>query len=120
MSGQFDRYQLDCDMARAIIVLIMFLCGAAPAVSTQERPAVPSRAAIEHNGTGVAFMNQDLFKEAAAAFRKALATDPSFSLARVNLGIALFYSQDLEEALQILSEADAREPENPYVLFTLG
>ena len=81
---------------------------------------VPAGKAIEQNRTGAVFMKEGLVKEAAAAFRAALRVDPSFNLARINLGIALFYDQDLDGASQMLSEAEAREPENPYVLFTFG
>jgi len=65
-------------------------------------------------------MKEGLFKEAAAAFRGSLRTDPTFNLARINLGIALFYDQDLVGASRALSEAETGEPENPYILFTLG
>ncbi len=103
-------------------LLACVFCSAGLLYSAQERSAAKDRAkaAQGQNITGVAFIRQKLFKEAVASFREALATDPSFRLARVNLGIALFYDQDLDGALQILARAEAEEPDNPYILFTLG
>lgn len=102
--------------------LLCALCGACAPGAAQEHSAAqaPPNAAIEQNDSGVEFMNQNLFREAAGAFRGAFSTDPSFKLARVNLGIALFYDLDLDAALRTLSEAEATEPANPYVLFTLA
>jgi len=104
------------------IVLALVLTGACLPGTVQERSSkkTPARPAIEKNDAGVELMKQDAFDEAVAAFRQALATDPSFNLARVNLGIALFYNHDLDGTFRTLSEADSMEPENPYVLFTLG
>ena len=90
-----------------------------PATPTQLPPS-PARAAIEQNRIGVGYMNQYAFKAAAAAFQKALGEDPSFNLARVNLGIALFYDQNLDGAMAVLREAEKNEPRNPYAQFVLG
>jgi tetratricopeptide (TPR) repeat protein len=86
------------------------------------RPAsgTPESTARDQNNVGVGQMNQDAFEEAAAAFRKALDFDSSFNLARVNLGIALFYHQDLDAALATLLEAEKHEPLNLHVHFCLG
>ncbi len=100
-------------------VLLVF-CLVASGSTSHQAARAPSAPAIEQNNAGVALMKLDLFGEAAAEFRRALSTDPSFNLARINLGIAQFYDQDLDGALRTLSDADSSEPANPYVLFTLG
>ena len=79
-----------------------------------------SRTAIEQNNIGVAYMNQYLYSEAAASFRKAVAADTSFNQARINLGLALLYKQDYDEAQSVLQDALTREPANPYVHYGLG
>jgi tetratricopeptide (TPR) repeat protein len=38
----------------------------------------------------------------------------------VNLGIALFYDQNLDGAMAVLGEAEKDEPLNPYAQFVLG
>lgn len=101
-------------------ILLLILCSDAAAAGLQVLPAESARKAVECNSAGVAFMDQNLFKEAVGAFKEALKVDPAFSLAKVNLGIALFFNQDSDEAFRVLSEVESREPENPYVLFTLG
>jgi Flp pilus assembly protein TadD len=102
------------------IILASAFCGFVPRAAAQEHSEghAPAKVAIDRNNAGVTFMQKDLFKEAALAFREALTADPSFNLARINLGIALFYDQDLDGALQILSEAATGEPRNPYIIFT--
>ncbi|PYV18924.1 MAG: hypothetical protein DMG07_02935 [Acidobacteria bacterium] len=82
-------------------------------------PQAP-RSAIEANSIGVAYMNQYLYAEAAAAFRKALAADTRLTLSRVNLAIALFYKQEYDEASRLLADALAREPNHPTAHYVLG
>lgn len=86
------------------------------------QPAAEGRAAVavEQNAAGVAHMNRFLYREAVEEFRKALEGDSDFNLARINLGIALLYNQEVDQAQLILEEALAREPGNPYANFSLG
>jgi len=73
-----------------------------------------------HNRAGVDLMNRFLYGEAAEEFRKALAEDPNCNLARINLGIALYYDAELDAARQVFEEALARDPANPYANYSLG
>jgi len=112
-------------LQRTIIVILLLLMPASlvcwnGVVSQSVSTRLPAKAAIEQNNVGVGYMNQYAFKEAAAAFRKALAADPAFNLARVNLGIALFYDQQMDESRTVLLAAEKGEPTNPYVHFVLG
>ena len=52
------------------------------------------------NGLGVALNRQELYDQAADAFGKALALEPSIDGIRLNLGIALFRGGKLSEAAQ--------------------
>jgi Tfp pilus assembly protein PilF len=76
--------------------------------------------AATHNALGVDYMNRFLYREAAGEFRKALEINPAFNLARINLGIALYYDADFDAARQVLEEALAQDPANPYANFSLG
>ena len=99
--------------------LVLGLCFASLYPRAQAPADVPA-AAIEQNNVGVGYMNQYLYAEAAAAFRKALAASPRFNLARVNLGIALLYKQDYDEALLTLQDALTQASNSPYAHYTLG
>ncbi len=111
-------------MPVAVLITLYLLPGSRPNLPASHpqssTPVAPAKTAIEQNRIGVECMNQNDYKEAAAAFRKAQSEDPSFNLARVNLGIALFYSQDLNGAMAVLKEAEKVEPRNSYVQFVLG
>src|SRR6266568_1169503 len=50
------------------------------------------------NNLGVAYMNQGRFEPAQKLFEQALAADPHYALARLNLGLALLSQQKLEAA----------------------
>jgi len=112
-------------LSRFSVLCSLYFLPASPLSPTSLGPqrsstAVPATAAIEQNKIGVGYMNQHAFKEAGAAFQKALSEDRWFNLARVNLGIAFFYDQDLEGAMAVLQEAEKIEPLNPYVQFVMG
>ena len=60
------------------------------------------------------------FAEAAAAFRRALAVDPSMGPARHNLGLALVRAGKLEEGIVALRAAVQLEPDSEGAIYTLG
>jgi Flp pilus assembly protein TadD len=101
-------------------MLISFFMTRTRAVQQAGRHPVPPAAAVEQNNLGVGYMTQYLYREAGEAFSKALALDPDFNLARVNLGIAHYYGQSLGDAVTTLQAALAEEPSNPYAHYTLG
>src|SRR6185369_5278695 len=59
-------------------------------------------------------------KEAADAFRRALQLEPSLTLARINLGIALFNVPDLPAAQKELQAAIVATPNAPQPHYLLG
>jgi len=96
--------------------------------NSQSRPQATQRAetkgntgeAFRYNTLGVAYMNQQKFAEAQKYFEKALAADPKFAVARLNLGIALLSQQKLAPARAALEEATRLLPNNPYAWYNLG
>lgn len=69
---------------------------------------------------GTILARRGAFGEAADAFRRALAVDPSMSPARHNLGVALMRAGRLDEAIAALRDAVAAEPDSEGALYTLG
>ena len=55
------------------------------------------------------------YKEAVPLYRKALALDPAMPGLRLNLGLALFKSEQLKEAIQEFSLLKAKAPDSPEV-----
>ena len=76
--------------------------------------------AYRANNIGVALLEQFKYKEAADAFKRALQLDPSLTLARINLGIALFNLPDLPAAQKELQAASAAAPNTPQPHYVLG
>src|SRR5712672_4666813 len=96
--------------------------------NSQSKPQAAQRAeakgntgeAFRYNTLGVAYMNQQKFAEAQKYFEKALAADPKFAVARLNLGIALLSQQKLGPARAALEEATHLLPNDPYAWYNLG
>src|SRR6202790_5149162 len=117
------------------VVLCTGLCAAAAlpmlhsrAASSKEKASQATRTAAQSgqneafrlNTLGVAYMNQQKFAEAQKNFEKALAADPKFTIARLNLGISLLSQQKLEQARAALEEAARLLPNDPYAWYNLG
>jgi tetratricopeptide (TPR) repeat protein len=76
--------------------------------------------AAHHNNLGSAYMNQQLFEKGLKEFQQALASDPKFTIARVNEAIAYLNLQKVDEAKAALEDALKQDPKNPYVWYNLG
>jgi tetratricopeptide (TPR) repeat protein len=72
------------------------------------------------NTLGVAYMNQQRPADAQKYFEQALTDDPTFEVARVNLGISLLAQQKLEAARTALATATEKLPQDPYAWYNLG
>src|ERR1700730_10184257 len=70
-------------------------------------------AALRLNSLGVAYLNQGKAAEGQKYFEQALATDPGFAVARMNLGIALLAQQKMEQARAALGEGTSKLPDAP-------
>ena len=69
---------------------------------------------------GTILARRGAFGDAADAFRRALAVDPSMGPARHNLGVALVRAGRLDEAIVALREAVRLEPDSEGAIYTLG
>lgn len=76
--------------------------------------------AYRSNNIGVALLEQFKYKEAADAFKRALQLEPELTLARINLGIALFNVPDLPGAQRELQSGIAIAPAAPQPYYILG
>jgi Tfp pilus assembly protein PilF len=85
-----------------------------------EPAAGVSDRAYRANNLGVALLEQFKYPEAAEQFRQALTIDSSLGIARINLGIALLYAQDLAGALKETTEAARLLPSAPQPPYVLG
>ena len=91
--------------------------------SSQSKPQTRAAArenAYRANNIGVARLEQYDFPAAIAAFRRALEIDPALALARLNLGIALFYGGEPEAARKELEAAKTALPDRPQPDYVLG
>jgi lipoprotein NlpI len=90
------------------LAVFTFAIGLLVAVTrAQQPPAAARENAYRANNIGVAWLEQYNFANAAASFRDALRLDPSLAIARLNLGIALFYGGDATAARSELETARA-------------
>lgn len=108
--------------------LVMALTVSVMVCASQESPSANQSSGIQSsreeayraNNIGVALLEQFKYKEAAAEFRRALKLEPSLSLARVNLAIALYNIPEIEESLRELKVASGLLPNSPQVHYILG
>src|SRR6185295_15031968 len=76
--------------------------------------------AYRENNVGVARLEQYDYREAAASFRRALDADPRLAAARLNLGIALLYDSQLEDADREVGAALEQMPSAPQPPYVRG
>ena len=72
------------------------------------------------NNLGVALMEQFKHEEAAKQFKQALASDPNFALARINLAMADYFLNDSRSAVEEAKAAVELAPESPHAHYVLG
>jgi len=113
-------------MTAAARTLAWGVCVAATAGALSLRPgsAQPSvatrEAAYRANNIGVAYLEQYDFAQAIASFKRALEQDPALGLARLNLGVALFYAGQADAAQQELERARQALPDRPNSDYVIG
>jgi tetratricopeptide (TPR) repeat protein len=91
-----------------------------PRAAAQNDAARAREDAYRANNLGVALLEQFKPKEAAEQFRRALRLDPSLSLPRINLAIALFNVPDVDAAREEAEAAAASSPDAPQPQYILG
>jgi Flp pilus assembly protein TadD len=99
--------------ALAVAAGALLIIAQTPTAQTRE-------AAYRANNIGVAYLEQYDFDHAITAFRRALEQDNALAIARLNLGIALFYAGQPEPARQELERARTALPDRPHADFVLG
>lgn len=118
---------------RSITVLLLGVStGVLPSLSHVEHRAQDSTRPSEQNALatreeayrannlGVALLEQYKYKEASAAFRRALQSDEKLAIARVNLSLALYNERNLDEAAREARAAAALLPDAPQPHYLLG
>src|SRR5438309_2015949 len=106
-------------MRRLVLVLVAVIATGTMAAVTGQPASTARENAYRANNIGVAYLEQYNFAAAAASFRDALRLDSALPIARLNLGIALFYGGDANAARAELEAARTALPgraEPDYVL----
>jgi tetratricopeptide (TPR) repeat protein len=106
----------------AAFILSLFLMRAEIRTQAQGAGAVQKTRedAYRSNNLGVALLEQFKHKEGAEQFRRALQLDPQFTMARINLAIALLYVPDAAGARKEAQAALAATPDAPQPHYVLG
>jgi Tfp pilus assembly protein PilF len=109
---------------RPRVAVAVVACAAALAAAASQPSPTRGVSARENayraNNIGVTRLEQFDFTAAAASFRRALEADPRLAIARLNLGIALFYGGDAEAAEREITAARPDLPEKPQPDYMLG
>ena len=112
-----------------LVVLVAVLTGTASCGGGSEDAEAPAGGttvplvnedAYRANNRGVALLEQFDYEGAAEAFREALALDGAPDIARFNLAVALFHTQDFDGADREAREATARLPSALQPRYLLG
>ncbi|HSD29853.1 MAG TPA: FG-GAP-like repeat-containing protein, partial [Vicinamibacteria bacterium] len=112
-------------LRRALLLCVaLSFAGSTSHRSFGAAPPAPAPAAREaawrENNLGVALLEQFRFTDAAGAFQRALAKDPSLLPARINLAIAHLYVPDIAAAKQAAEEALRAAPDAPQPNYILA
>src|SRR5215475_8146099 len=115
-----SRHSVACFFTALVLVAAGFSATVhVQARGTADAAKIPPEA-LRLNTLGVAHLNQGKSADAQKLFEQALALDPKFAGARLNLGIALLAQQKLEPAHAALEQATKELPNDPYAWYNLG
>ena len=103
-----------------VLALLISVLTATANRQTEQSRVNTREEAYRANNIGVALLEQFKHKEASDAFKRALQLEPTLSLARINLGIALFNLPDLPAAQKELQAASTAAPSAPQPHYILG
>ncbi|MBI1762091.1 MAG: VCBS repeat-containing protein [Acidobacteria bacterium] len=116
-------------MSKQTLVLIgLFVFGAVCSLTTTrgaqsaaQQDALNKREALyRRNNLGVAWLEQFKHEEAVKEFQQALAADPQFAVARINLALAYTFLNDSPKALAEAKKAVEVAPNHPSAQYALG
>ena len=110
-----------------VIVLLIITFGVTFGLSknirveaTQQNAIATREAAYRANNIGVAYLEQYDFAAAIASFKRALEQDPALGIARLNLGIALFYAGQGDAGKQQIEKVRDSLRDRPHPDYVLG
>ncbi|HEX6466681.1 MAG TPA: FG-GAP-like repeat-containing protein [Terriglobales bacterium] len=111
-----------------VIVCLLLLLAALPAVCQKPQPRSASPEAREKkeanaarlNNLGIAYMDQQRVEDAIKQFEKAHELDPEDPVPQLNRAIGLLNQQKTQEAREILEDLTRRDPQDPRVWYNLG
>ena len=86
----------------------------------QDKTATTREESYRANNIGVALLEQFKAKEAAESFRRALQLNPKLTIARINLGIALYNIPDVAGAQREEQSISTAAPDFPQPHYILG
>jgi len=126
VNQRWRRNKLVCIVC--ILILCHCICGAAFAKTPDEKRLADAivdiqanpESAVAYNNLGVAYRRLGRFDEAVAAYKKALALDPSLGAIHRNLGVALMKTGVWSEAREAFSRALQIEPTHATTHVNLG
>ena len=114
------RHSVAAVFATGTLAIIGFIATFHLQARAAAEAAKISPEALRLNTLGVAHMNQGKSADAQKLFEQAVALDPKFAGARLNLGVALLAQQKLEPARAALEQAAKEQPNDPYAWYNLG
>ncbi len=107
-------------MRRALSLAAVLAIAASLFATIGGQGTATREAAYRSNNIGVAYLEQYNFEAAAASFKTALEQDGTLALARLNVGIALFYAGQPDAAAPELERARQALPDRPHADYVLG
>jgi Tfp pilus assembly protein PilF len=112
-------------LLRFVLVITLFVTQLSPGPANVNLGQTASSSAAREdayraNNIGVALLEQFKYPEAAEQFRRALKDDPTLTIARINLAIALYNVPDLPGSLAEARSAVAAQPDAPQPHYLLG
>ena len=100
--------------------LLFVLCAMSVLVPAAAELEAASDEAVQRNNLGASLLQQGKVDEAVAEFQKAVALDPKYTAAHLNLGYAYDRRVQTEEAMAQYQKVIALEPDNLFAHNNLG
>jgi tetratricopeptide (TPR) repeat protein len=103
-----------------VVLVALAIFAAALQSAPSVKPADKSAEVARLNDLGTAYMNQQFFEKALAAFEQASGLDPKLQIAQMNQGIALLNLGRVDAARGTLQHAVKQNPNDPRAWYNLG
>src|SRR5215510_1695720 len=119
-------FVIPCVLLSALISGTTLIESSATISSTSDRLTIEQsafekrEAAYRANNLGAAMLEQYRAKDAVEYFKQALDLKPDLLIARINLGIALYYLPEAEGAKREAEQAVKQDPKKPQAHYVLA